>query len=250
MIWLTKYVSENIPPSAWPDLRQGGLPAAVQGASEPMGEECEETRDPEIRSLKLRSASLQMWPNKAWKWQPLNVTKTFQEKPVFVASLPLLPPPHGCSSQKAADRVGEPSCVCSHSECWRRKRPRDQLRSRGSLGREGRSCSAARCSCSTAGPVPHWWPGSVWCSCCFCCSRCLGLEAPDALLALSCFHLWKEKKYEKKILLWKFILLFLPELSSLFSSMLVSFDAVFKKLFTASCASLHLITVSSFKMQP
>ena len=33
----------------------------------------------------------------------------------------------------------------------------------------------------------------------------------------------------------------LPELSSLFSSMLVSFDAVFKKLFTASCAPSYLV---------
>ena len=41
------------------------------------------------------------------------------------------------------------------------------------------------------------------------------------------------------------IVFFSPELSSLFSSMLVSFDAVFKKLFTASCAQLHLIACFS-----
>ena len=125
------------------------------------------------------------------KCQKCQTQQVFEKKPECVVAPPLLPRPHEGSSQKAVGPVGGQNRACCHSECLRRKRPRDRLRSPGSRGRASPHWSCLAC-CSSTGDslVRHLLRCSGWCSCCSCCSRCL---APDpalpASLALSCSHL-------------------------------------------------------------
>ena len=108
--------------------------------------------------------------------------------PECVVAPPLLPLLREGSSQRAVGPAARPNHVCCHFACWRRKRPRVQLRSRGSRGRASLRWSClAYCSLTGDSLVRRSSTGSGWCSCCSDCSRCLALDpALAASLALSC----------------------------------------------------------------